>query len=358
MITASHNPSEYNGLKLSGAHAVPINLKTYGVQLQKIMEIIPSIPIIEHDESALESRNIVEEWADHVCSFVDATKLTRKKIVVDAGNGVAGVFMPRIAEKLGLDIVPLYFEPDGTFPHHHPDPLKPENLRDIRVAIIREGADMGIAFDGDADRACILDETGEPLSGTVATAIIASILLARHPGATILSNTVTGNIVRETVERLGGHHRCIPVGHVYIKEAMRDDPSIVFAGEHSGHYYLRANGNADSGIIASVLLLQHICEYGQSVSEIRRTWDPYPHIPETNFKVKDVATALMRVCDALADGEIDATDGVTARYPTWWCNVRPSSNEPLLRLNIEANDSETLENALMKMQSIIASGSN
>ena len=350
MITASHNPPEYNGLKLCGKNATPLNLKLYGSQLRETMRTgVQFAPII----GTTETRDIVSDWVEHVASFVDRSVLTPKKIVVDASNGVAGVFMPQLAERLGLDMIPLYFEPDGTFPHHPPNPIEPKNCIDLRAKILETRADLGIIFDGDADRAYVLDEQGEPITGTIATAIIASILLARHPGATILSNTVTGNIVRETAERLGGQHRRTKVGHVYFKEIMRDDPSIIFGGEHSGHYYLRANANADSGIIASVILLQYICQSGQTVSDIRTSWDPYCHIPETNFRVASVPDMLSRLQAELAGGETDTSDGLTVQYADWWCNIRPSSNEPLLRVNVEAVSEELLQKGYERIRAVI-----
>lgn len=351
MVTASHNPKEYNGMKICLKDAVPVNTKTYGAQIRKLMEqdfaVVPNIGKIEH-------RDIVSDFVDHVCKFVDASKIRPLKVVADAGNGVAGVFFSGVAKKLGFECIPLYFEPDGDFPNHHPSPIEPENLEAMIEKVRETGADMGVAFDGDADRMFVVDENGEIFNGTTTTAIIAALTLVHNPGKSVIYNAVCGDVVRETVESLGGKAFIEKVGNVYIKEHMMRNPEVVFAGENSGHYFFQNNWNADSGIIAFVILLECISESNKPASSVRKQYDPYPRLQETNFRVADVRAKIAELKEKYADGEQSEFDGLTVRYADWWFNVRPSSGEPLLRLNIEARTEERLREKEMELRKLFA----
>ncbi len=349
MITASHNPKEYNGLKSCLKDAVPINLKEWANRLSDAIRFpIPNAPV----PGSVEPLETTADWADHVASFAhgDFSKLT---VVADAGNGVAGVFMGAVAERLGFKLVPMFFEPDGDFPNHHPSPIESKNTADLRKKVVEVGADVGIAFDGDADRAVVVDETGREVPPSAVCCSIVEAVLAEHPGAGIISNAVSSEYVAEFVTALGGRHVRSKVGHVYIKELMRDDPSILFAGEHSAHYFFRKNANADSGVIAFVHFLSAMAAKKEKASEIRARYDRYPAIEETNFRVPEVASALEKVRRAYDGIEPDYFDGMTLKTPEFRLNVRPSSNEPLLRLNLEAANAEILEREFSKVSGIL-----
>lgn len=256
MITASHNPKEYNGFKMTEKNAKPVNTKTYGAQMREMLQLEA---LSVHKKGSTKSRDIVSDWVTHILSFVDTSVLKDLKVVVDAGSGTAGVFMAELAKRAGFTMIPLFLEPDGNFPYHHPSPIEPENTLDMRNKVREVGANLGVAFDGDADRMYVCDESGEMFSGTITTAIIASIFLPRHPGEKFIYNAVCGDIVPETIVSQGGASVIEKVGHVYIKETMAKDPEICAGGEHSGHYYFRDNNNADSGVIAFIIVLEAIC---------------------------------------------------------------------------------------------------
>ena len=336
MITASHNPKEYNGFKCCGRKSVPLNMKDFGAKMRPLMDGSQSFAVVDRT-GALQERSLVEPWVDHILSFIDLSHIQPLKVVADAGSGVAGVFLPLLFQKMGCELIPLFFEPDGNFPFHHPSPIEPENLEDMIRTVRETGADLGVAFDGDADRMYICDETGAVFSGAVTTAIIAETILKKNPGAGIIYNTITSNIVSDVIKKYGGKPVCEYVGHVYIKQKMAQDPSILFGGEHSGHYYFRKNWNGDSGVIAFVFVLDLLCQLGRKASVLRQEYEIYPAITETNFRVASVAETLSAAKARFADAEnIIEGDGVTFRYPDFWFNLRPSSNEPLLRCNLEA----------------------
>ena len=271
MVTASHNPKEYNGMKISSKYAVPVNTKTYGAEIREAM--MGDMTPVSHIGST-EERDIVEDWIEHICSFIDVANIQPLKVVADAGNGTAGVFFGQLAKRVGIECVPMYFDPDGNFPNHHPSPIEPENMVDLINMVKETHADLGVAFDGDADRMYVCDETGIVFSGTVTTAAIASILLARHPRGAVVYNAVCGDTVRETILAHGGTPIMEKVGHVYLKEAMAKNSDICFGGEHSGHYYFRKNWNADSGVIAFMILLESICLTSKKPSELRKEYEP------------------------------------------------------------------------------------
>jgi phosphomannomutase len=342
MVTASHNPGRYNGVKICRQGGVPVNHKEHAAELKGLMLSLPEGT--SASRGTLESRDILADWIEHAASFAQGnTPLRPLRIVADAGNGVAGVFLPAIAEHLGLDVEPMYFEPDGNFPNHPANPLDPETLTDLIARVRESGADLGVAFDGDADRAVIVDERGRIFSGTQMTAIIAGIVLARHPGSAVICNTLLGDDARDSIRAAGGEIVEEYVGHVYIKQRMRATPSAFFAGEHSGHYYFRENRNIDSGLLAMLVFLRFLSDSGKKASEI---WDEFhtrESIPETNFEVRDIRTTIEAVAAHYPELRKTVGDGITLRADDWWCNIRPSSNEPLLRLNIEARDQKLLE---------------
>jgi phosphomannomutase len=272
--------------------------------------------------------------------------------VIDAGNGMAGAIIPAMEQFVPLKITPLYFELDGTFPNHIANPMIPENLRDIRAKIAEEKSDFGIAFDGDGDRAVLVDEKGQPLGGTVMTALLARYFLQKNPGATILYNAICGRIVPETVEKLGGKSIRTKVGHSFIKADMRAHDAV-FAGEHSGHYYFRDNYYADSGLIAAVVAIQALADSGKKLSELADEFRVYPTITETNFEVDDKQAIINRIKTAFEDGQQDELDGLTISWPTKWFNIRASNTEPVLRLNAEAKTEAELDELVNKVKHIM-----
>jgi phosphomannomutase len=264
------------------------------------------------------------------------------KIVIDAGNGMSGLVAPAVFGQLPVTVVPLYFELDGRFPNHVPNPIEPENIKDLQRAVVAERADLGIAFDGDADRMFILDEHGSFVGGDMVTALVAKALLRKHPGAAIVYNLICSRAVPETIRAEGGVPIRSRVGHSFIKALMRQHDAI-FGGEHSGHFYFRENWYADSGIIAALTVLELLSRDGVTVSAAIRPIDRYVRSGEINVTVRDIPRVLHGLEEHFADGEIDHLDGLTVNYPDWWFNARPSNTQPLLRINIEATTRELLE---------------
>lgn len=350
MITASHNPKEYNGLKSCLKNAEPINLKEW---VPKIEAFAKANPLPETAMGSMETRDVSDLWTEHVASFARGS-FEGLKIVADAGNGAAGAFLPKLAKRLGFEMVGLFLEPDGNFPNHHPSPIESKNTLDL-VAKVREvGADVGVAFDGDADRAVACDETGVIVPAAAMMCSIVENVLTEKPGASIVYNAVSSDAVPELIFALGGTPIKSKVGHVYIKEMMKADPKIEFGGEHSSHYYFRKNANADSGIIAFVCFLSAMVEKGWNASDVRKAYAKYPAIEETNFKVSSVADSIAKIEAAYPDAEKERFDGLTLRMPNFWINLRPSSNEPLLRLNMETHDEATLERELARVAALLA----
>lgn len=332
-ITASHNPPEYNGLKLCGPGAAPIGAET-GLAEIKARVIAGEAPAVS-TTGKVETVDPVPAYVDHLFRVVPAESIGDLRVAVDGGNGMAGVAIHRVFERIAATLEGLYLEPDGTFPNHPADPLVPENLADL-VALVENGSfDLGVAFDGDADRAFFLDDQAQPLSGSTVTALIARSMLARHPGAKVVHNLITSRSVAEVVLEAGGEPVRTRVGHSYIKQVMAEAGAI-FGGEHSGHYYFADNHRADSGMLAMLVLLQVLTEDGRRLSELRRDVERYASSGEINFRVADQASAMDRVEEAMAGYEIDHLDGLTVDLGEAWFNLRPSNTEPLLRLNVEA----------------------
>ncbi|EKE29792.1 MAG: Phosphomannomutase [uncultured bacterium (gcode 4)] len=351
MITASHNPKEYNWLKACSKNAVPINMKSFGLELQEYMENwdFSKRPVIWNYKYT----DIADDFIEHIASFVDVGSLKKFKIVADAWNWVAWVFMSKLATRLWFELIPLFFEPDGNFPNHHPSPIEPENVKDMIDKVISSWADLWVAFDWDADRMYICDETWTVWTWTITTAMIAKVVLEKNPRKKIIYNSVCWNVVPETIEKMGWIPVKEKVGHVYIKERMYIDSEIIFGWEHSGHYYFRDNWNADSWVIAFAVVLELLSESWKKPSEVRELFENYLAIPEINFKVADVAAKLQNLKSSYKDWSQDMFDWLTVRYRDWWFNVRPSSNEPLLRLNLEARNEDLLNEKFIELRDFI-----
>lgn len=350
MITASHNPGAYNGIKLCREMALPIGIETGLEELKKLIEDGGLAP--HETDGLVEKHDIADAWIEHALSFVDVESLKPYSIAIDAGNGMAGAIIPRLESKVPFKVHELYFELDGTFPNHEANPLKIDNLSDL----IKDGAadrhDFGIAFDGDGDRAFLVDEKGGVLNGSVTTAILARHLLKKHSNATILYNAVCSRIVPETIAKYGGSSIRTKVGHSYIKAKMHAHQAL-FAGEHSGHYYFKDNYSADSGLIAALMMIDVLSETDLTLSELAKEFRVYANSQEINLEVDDKVAMIKRVASKFADGEQDELDGLTVRYDDWWFNLRPSNTEQLLRLNVEAKNQDLVEQKVDEIQKII-----
>ncbi|MGH2740181.1 MAG: phosphomannomutase/phosphoglucomutase [Actinomycetota bacterium] len=340
MFTASHNPPEYNGIKLCRAGAAPVGEDS---GLQEIRAAVESGRATASDgKGARERRDLVAEFVDHVVSFVEPDAVDPLTVVADAANGMAGLVLEPIFDRLPAKLVGLYLELDGTFPNHPADPIQPENQEDLRKAVIEHGADIGLAFDGDADRVFLVDETGESVSGSLVTALVAETMLEREPGGSVIHNLICSRVVPEVIREHGGTPIRTRVGHSFIKKVMAETGAI-FGGEHSGHYYFRDHYRADSGLIAALIVLERLSRAGAPLSRLLEPYRRYEASGEINSEVLDQLRAIERVAGAFADGRHDRLDGLTVEYVDWWFNVRPSNTEPLLRLNVEARTPELLE---------------
>jgi phosphomannomutase len=334
MFTASHNPAQYNGIKLCLAGASPVGADT-GLDEIKTMAAGGLDDVAEAEKGTVTQLEFIDEYADHVRSFVDVAKLRRLKIVADTANGMGGLVAPKVFEKLPVDLEIMYGELDGTFPNHPADPIQPENQRDLQARVLATKADVGLAFDGDADRVFLVDNEGQTISGSTTTAMVAKAMLEKHPGATILHNLICSRSVPEVIRENGGTPVRTKVGHSYIKAIMAET-GAVFGGEHSGHYYFRDNYRADSGLVATMVILGLLCASDEPLSQLRKPFERYADSGEINTVVDDQQAVIDRVTKAYADAELDHLDGLTVSYPDWWFNLRPSNTEPLLRLNLEA----------------------
>jgi phosphomannomutase len=353
MITASHNPKNYNGFKLCREKAIALSGE---LGIGQIRDLITSGNLPEPAEypGSVERSDIAEDYAKHCLNFIQTEGLRPLKIVVDAGNGMAGKMLPPIFEKLPFEYVPMYFELDGSFPNHPPNPIEPENVEELQERVRSEGADFGVAFDGDADRCFIVDEKGVTIAGDILAALIAKNVLEKEPGATIIYSAVCSKALPELVEREGGTPVRTKAGHSIIKPHMRERDAA-FGGEHSAHFYFRNNFFADSGIIAMLTVAELVGRQEGPISGLISPIDPYVRSGEINSEVADAGATLRKVEDHFAENEdarIDLLDGLTVDLGDWWFNLRPSNTEPLLRLNVEAGDGGTLErelDALLKL---------
>ncbi len=332
MFTASHNPAQYNGIKMCLAGAKPIGEDS---GLHEIKSLAEQTLSRADQPGRITSLDLLDEFAAHVRSFIDVTRLRPLKIVADTANGMGGLVVPAVFARLPFEIEILYPELDGTFPNHPADPLQPENQRDLMARVLETGADIGFAFDGDADRVFLVDETARGVSGSLTTALVATRVLARDPGSTIIYNLICSKTVPEVIAECGGRAVRSRVGHSFIKQNMAET-GAAFAGEHSGHYYFRDNFRADSGLITAVMVLEAMCATGQKLSELIAPLDRYAASGEINTKVADAHAVIERVAVAYAAHPQDRLDGLTVDCGSWWFNLRPSNTEPLLRLNLEA----------------------
>jgi phosphomannomutase len=335
MITASHNPPQYNGIKLCWAGAKPVGIET---GLRDIKDLAERSPVPASVPGSVARLDLLPGYADYLRKLVDLSAIRPLTVVVDAGNGMAGHTVPRVFDGLPITVIPLYFELDGTFPNHEANPIEPANLRDLQRAVTEHRADIGLAFDGDADRCFVVDERGEIVSPSVLTALIASRELAREPGATIIHNLITSRAVPEIIAERGGAAVRTRVGHSFIKATMAQT-GAVFGGEHSGHFYFRDFWFADSGMLAALHTLAALGGQARPASALLAEYARYHASGEINSLVADQATATAQVKEAFAGrpgARTDELDGLTVSGGSWWFNLRPSNTEPLLRLNVEA----------------------
>ena len=338
MFTASHNPPRYNGLKLCREKAAPIGADS---GLQDIRALSEAEEVPDRIDAAVEEIDILPEYAAHCRRLIDEDALEPLKVAVDAGNGMAGKTVPLVFDGLPFVLVPLFFDLDGTFPNPPANPIEEANLVDLQSAVTSNDCDLGIAFDGDADRMFLVDERADLVSGSLTTALVADRLLEKFPGEAIIYNLICSWTVAEVIEEKGGRPIRTRVGHSYIKQMMAETGAI-FGGEHSGHYYFRDNFRADSGVIAALLVLEALSRSRSSLSDLLRPFRRYHDSGEINSQVSDQAGTLERLAGIYADGKQDRVDGLTVEYSDWWFNCRPSNTEPLLRLNLEARTKELM----------------
>ena len=350
VITASHNPPEYNGLKLCRSGAAPIGSDS---GLGEIRDAVTSGDMRVADRPGSVRRvDMVDAYVDHLFRIVDPDSISGLSVAVDGGNGMAGVAIEQVFHRIPARLTGLYLDPDGTFPNHPADPLVPENLADLIALMGESEFDIGVAFDGDADRAFFLDNTAQPLSGSTVTSLIARKMLADNEGDAVVHNLITSKAVPEVVKEAGGVPVRTRVGHSFIKGVMAET-GAVFGGEHSGHYYFRDNFGADSGMLAMLVLLGVLSEDGRPLSELRRDVERYSASGEINFTVSDPATAMAQVEEAFEGSGVDHVDGLTVDFGQEWFNLRPSNTEPLLRLNVEAKTPEAVSALVSKIQQIL-----
>jgi phosphomannomutase len=338
MITASHNPSKYNGIKLCRAGAKPVGQDTGLAELREM--VASGVPAGPGRRGEVTEKDLLSGYADYLKQLVDLSGIRPLTVVVDAGNGMAGHTVPTVFRGLPIELVPLYFELDGTFPNHEANPIDPRNLRDLQHAVTEHGADIGLAFDGDADRCFIVDERGAIVSPSVLAALIAERELQREPGAAIIHNLITSRAVPEIITENGGRPVRTRVGHSFIKARMADEGAI-FGGEHSGHFYFRDFWFADSGMLAALHALAALGSQDEPLSRLLAKYSRYSASGEVNSEVADQAAVTAKVKDTYAGRPgitIDELDGLTVGAADWWFNLRPSNTEPLLRLNVEAAD--------------------
>lgn len=343
-ISASHNPPEYNGLKIVKKGAVAISGDSGIYDIRDVAVSKDEIKLDTSRKGKLSKRDVVNEFVEHVLGFIDVKKMKPFKVVADTGNGMAGHFMPHFEKKLPWTVERMYYELDGTFPNHVPSPIEKKNRMDCINKVKEIKADLGMVFDGDGDRVYLIDEKGRTLSGTIMTAIIADNLLQKNPGKTILYNAIIGRIVPEIIKKNEGKPVRTRVGHTLIKEAMRKHDGF-FCGEHSGHYYFKENFYADSAIIAALLVIELMSVKNKKLSELYDEYDKYRDSGEINFEVEDKEGVMKKIEDEYKDKaeSNDRLDGVSIWFKDYWFNVRPSNTESLLRLNIEADDNVLLE---------------
>jgi len=357
MFTASHNPAEYNGIKfcLSGARPVGIDTGLATIRDAAKSVLTDSGPGAVAVRGTVSSRNMLDEFADHVVSFIDVNALVPMKVVADTANGMGGLIVPVVFERLPMmQLEVMYPELDGSFPNHPADPIQPANQRDLQARVTSGGFDIGLAFDGDADRVFVVDEKGRGLSGSTTTAILAAAVLRNNPGATVLHNLICSRSVPEVIRESGGVPVRTQVGHSNIKQVMAET-GAVFGGEHSAHYYFLDNYRADSGIIATMFMLQELSRAKMPLSQLRQPFERYEASGEINTSVSDAQVVMAAVADAYKAHPQDWVDGLTVDCGDWWFNLRPSNTEPLLRLNLEAATRAECDDHVVEVLSLVTS---
>jgi phosphomannomutase len=353
MFTASHNPARYNGIKLCLAGARPVGQDTGLADIKAAAEVGPTAG--SRPNGSLSRMELIGDYAAHVRSFVDQSLLLPLKVVADTANGMGGLVVPRVFEGLPFELEILYPELDGSFPNHPADPIQPENLKDLQARVLETGADIGLAFDGDADRVFLVDDQAKPISGSTTTALVAKAMLQKHPGATIIYNLICSKAVPEVIRENGGTPVRTRVGHSFIKAVMADT-GAVFGGEHSGHYYFRDNYRADSGLVAALIVLEQLSLSDQPLSELRLPYERYADSGEINVEVGDPEVVIDHVAGAFPGVPADRTDGLTLEFDDWWVNLRPSNTEPLLRINLEAADDASCRTHLSQILDLVRGG--
>ena len=354
-FTASHNPAQYNGIKMCLAGAKPVGEDT-GLRTVKetARQYLGSKPAAIPQTGENAEVELLEEFCQHIRSFVRIEDLKPLTVVADTANGMGGLVVPAVFENLPFKLTMLYPELDGNFPNHPADPIQPENLVDLKAKVLSTGADVGLAFDGDADRVFLVDNNSAPLSGSLTTALVAKAMLERSPGATVLYNLICSKAVPEVITEAGGKPVMTRVGHSFIKDVMATEGAI-FGGEHSGHYYFRDNYRADSGLIAALVVLEQISKSNLPLSELRKPFERYSDSGEVNTRVHDASAVLDFIRNAyLGRASVMEIDGLTMDFGDWWFNVRPSNTEPLLRVNLEARTPEEVAGRLQEVLGVIA----
>jgi phosphomannomutase len=356
IFTASHNPAEYNGVKMCLEGARPIGVDGLGE-----IKAVASTVLDGHGPNPAErpgrrsGGDLLPEFVEHVLSFIDPAVLRPLRVVADTANGMGGLVVPAVFERLpSIELEVMYGELDGTFPNHPADPLQPANQRDLRARVIAGGFDLGLAFDGDADRVFVVDELGNGLSGSTTTAILAAAVLRTAAGATVLHNLICSRAVPEVIREHGGVPVRTKVGHSFIKQAMADT-GAAFGGEHSAHYYFARNYRADSGLIAAMLVIDEVSRGGQELSIVRKPFERYFQSGEINTQVTDPPAVLAHVSATMAEASQDHLDGLSVDCGSWWFNLRPSNTEPLLRLNLEAETRDECDARVAELLSLITS---
>ena len=351
MFTASHNPAQYNGIKccLAGARSIGIDNGLREMLVTATAVLDGKEPTRAVKAGTLSHINLLSEFVDHVVKFIQADTLRPLRIVADTANGMGGLVVPAVFERLSaFELEVMYGELDGTFPNHPADPLQPANQRDLQARVLAGGFDVGLAFDGDADRVFVVDEQGRGMSGSTTTALLATRFLRTHPGATILYNLICSRAVPEVIAELGGKGIRTKNGHSFMKQIM-DETGAVFAGEHSGHYYFADNYRADSGLIATMGVLGEMCHTGKSLSQMREPLERYASSGEINTTVDDIHAVIERIALDYSSCTQDRVDGLTVDCGSWWFNVRASNTEPLLRLNLEASTRDECDEHVVEL---------
>ncbi|MCE2526623.1 MAG: phosphomannomutase/phosphoglucomutase [Actinomycetia bacterium] len=351
MVTASHNPPQWNGIKLCLPGASPVGADSG-------LEEIRRMATADASPSSLRGRvsvcDVTEAYVEHVLGIVKPGQISPLRIVVDGGNGMAATVVKPVFSRLPVSLIGLYLTPDGTFPNHPPDPIDPGNLTDLINEVLSSGADLGVAFDGDADRAFFVDDRGSPMSGSAITTLIARWMLAGTPGAKVVHNLICSRSVPEAIIASGGIPVRSRVGHSYMKQKMAET-AAVFGGEHSGHYYFAAHYRADSGMLATLALLSILSEQNRPLSTLHREVDPYHASGEINLAVSDRSESLAKAVDAFSAFDHDRLDGLTVSWPDRWFNLRPSNTEPFLRLNVEGPDRSAVDRLVSRVRAVVQS---